>query len=67
MLTDAERHRLREGMRFLQRATTHDWRYYYSYILGRPVTLQETDEFLRAEADRTRRDNWQRHEPTLQV
>jgi hypothetical protein len=55
MFTEAERHRLREGMRFLQRATTHDWRYYYSYVLGRPVTLQETDQFLREEAEQNQK------------
>jgi hypothetical protein len=49
MFSQLEAHRLREGMRMLTRATTYDWRFYFSYLLGRPVTLAETDEFLRAE------------------
>ena len=47
MLTEQEQHRLREGMRFLSRASTYDWRFYFAYLLGRPVTVQETEAFLR--------------------
>jgi hypothetical protein len=49
MFSPIERQRLREGMRAISRASTYDWRYYYSYLLGRPVTLEETDQFLRDE------------------
>jgi hypothetical protein len=49
MLSPIERERLREGMQAMKRASTHDWRFYYSYLLGRPVTLEDTDRFLREE------------------
>lgn len=49
MFSPIERERLREGMRAIQRASTYDWRFYFSYLSGRPVTLEETDQFLREE------------------
>lgn len=49
MLTAHERHRLKGGM-LLRTLSTHDWRAYFTYLLGRPVTLAETDQFLTQEA-----------------
>jgi hypothetical protein len=51
-MSPVEQQRLRDGMAFArQHATTHSWRFYFSYLLGRPVTLAETDQFLREEAE----------------
>ncbi len=33
-----------------RRMSTHEWRIYFSYLLGRYVALQEVDEFLTQEA-----------------
>lgn len=38
----------------MKRCSTHDWRYYFTYLLGRTVSLVETDAFLREEADAQR-------------
>lgn len=51
-MTEIEQHRMREGMKTIKKATTHDWRFYFSYLLGRAVTLSETEQFLREEAQR---------------
>jgi len=55
MLSELETHRLRDGMRAVSKASTHDWRFYFSYILGRHVSLVETQQFLVNE-DRTHRE-----------
>lgn len=54
MLSDYEARRLRDGMHSVKRATTHDWRFYFSYLLGRHVSLQETEEFLVTEHQQTK-------------
>lgn len=53
-MTEMEKQRAREGLQnWKQRPniSTHEWRFYFSYLLGRDLTLQETDTFLRAEAE----------------
>lgn len=50
MLSEYEQHRLREGMHTVRRLSTHDWRFYFTYLLGRPVSIAETERFLQAEA-----------------
>lgn len=50
MLSEHEQHRLREGMQALKRASTYDWRFYFAYLLGRSVSLAETEGFLQEEA-----------------
>lgn len=49
MMSPIERHRLREGLIRIRGYSTHEWRQYFSYLLGRAVTLEETDQFLREE------------------
>lgn len=49
-MTPLEEHRLREGMQTLRRCSTHDWRFYFTYLLGRSVSLAETESFLQDEA-----------------
>lgn len=44
-----ERQRVREGIARVRDYSTHEWRQYFSYLLGRPVSLEEADEFLRSE------------------
>lgn len=56
-MTPFEQRYLRESLRYVRRDfTTHDWRFYFTHLLGRDVTLQETDSFLRAEADIQQRE-----------
>lgn len=49
MFSEYERHRLLGGM-LIRKMSTLDWRAYFTYLLGRPVTLQETDTFLKETA-----------------
>lgn len=42
-----EQERLKTGIARLHKFTTYEWRYLFEHILGRPVTLAETDQFLR--------------------
>jgi hypothetical protein len=47
-----ERQRLQEGMRVgvVSDYPLHHWRFYFAYLLGRPFSLAETEEFLQQEA-----------------
>lgn len=50
VLTTVEQQRIRENLHLSAfSCSTYHWRAYFQYLLGRPVTLEETDTFLRAE------------------
>ena len=47
MFSPTERERINTGIGLRHGFSTEAWRQYFSYLLGRHVTLQETDTFLR--------------------
>ena len=46
-MTPLEIARVQDSTAYIHHMTTPQWRDYLAYLLGRPVTLAETDEFLR--------------------
>lgn len=55
-MTPTEQDRLREGMKpRMKDFTTPEWRFYFSFLLGRDVTTAETDAFLRDEIEQKER------------
>lgn len=46
MFTTIEQDRLKTGLALVGKFTTHQWQHYFTYLLGRPVTLEETNQFL---------------------
>lgn len=47
-MTPIEEQRIREATALMGHLTTVQWRDYFAYLLGRPVTLAETDTLLRS-------------------
>lgn len=55
-LSSIEHQRLQDGIRAERRGGVphfplHHWRFYFQYLLGRAVSLAETERFLQDEAD----------------
>ena len=46
-MTPLEFHRIKDSTAYIHNMTTPQWRDYLAYLLGRHVTLEETDTFLR--------------------
>lgn len=47
MISPIERERLNTGIGLIRGFSTEHWRMYFSYLLGRHVSIAETDAFLR--------------------